>query len=93
VLAVTLDPDGRRVVLDEQAWGHIRRRHPELASRMREIMATVRGPDFRFPGRDPHEVWFYARSGERPWLKVVVHYEGGEGWIVTAFSPTRPPKR
>jgi hypothetical protein len=92
VLAATLDPDGRRVVLDEDAWNHIKRRHPELAPRLREIMAAVREPDVRFLGRGRDEIWFYARSGTRPWLKVVVHYEGGEGWIVTAFSPPQAPR-
>ncbi len=94
MLAATLDPDGRRVVLDEDAWSHILRRHPYLARAMREVMAAVREPDRQMPGRVASETWFFAHSG-RPlsWLEVVVHYEGGEGWIVTAFRRAALPRR
>lgn len=86
MVAVTLDPDGRRVVLDEYGWTHIKTRHPDLARCLRDIMAAVREPDRRTPGRSEAEEWYFAELGGRlPWLHVVVHYEGGEGWIVTAF--------
>lgn len=93
MVAATLDPDGRRVILDEAGWSHIKRRHPMLASRLREIMATVREPAWRSPGRVEHEVWYFCDEMlTRLWVQVVVHYEGGEGWIVTAF-PREPLRR
>ena len=93
-VSVTLDPDGRRVILDEDAWTHIKRRHPLLGGRLREIMATVREPTWRAPGREKDEEWYFSDEAlTRLWVQVAVHYEGGEGWIVTAFpreSPQRP---
>lgn len=94
MVAATLDPDRRRVVLDEHGWSHIKRRHPQLARSLREIMATVRKPDRRMPGRVDDETWFFAEgAGTLRWLQVVVHYEGGEGWIVTAFRRASLPRR
>lgn len=86
VVSATLDPDGRRVVLTEGSWKHIKEEHAPLATRLRDIMATVREPTRRAAGRAPGEEWFWSDEPlERLWLQVVVHYEGGEGWIATAF--------
>ena len=97
MLASTIDPEGRRVVLFEDRWLHIKDGHPMLASRMREIMAAVREPTQRFPGRIDAEEWYFASEAlPGMWLQVVVHYEGGEGWIVTAFPrdfPRASPRR
>ena len=94
MIATTLDPDGRRVVLSENAWQHIKSEHPNLARKLRQIIAAVREPDRRLRGRHPNEEWFFA-AGVRPglWLQVVVHYEGGEGWIVTAYTRTLRHRR
>jgi hypothetical protein len=94
VIAATLDPDGIRVVLDERAWAHIQRRHPILRRYVGEIMNAVRAPAVRLPGRTAREVWYLAEdAGRFPWLQVVVHYERGSGWIVTAFPRSKPPRR
>ena len=92
MIAATLDRDGRTVVLDEQARRHIRSEHPELSPYLREIMAAVREPDRQMTGHEPGELWYYAERTTRfPWLRVVVHYERGEGWRVTAFARTELP--
>lgn len=94
MIAATLDPEGCRVVLGEREWTHIKRRHPELSRNLREILATVREPDRRAKGRSRREAWYFAeQTGRFPWLQVVVHYERGEGWIVTAFARTVLPER
>jgi hypothetical protein len=94
MLSTALDPDGRRVYLTEERWTHIRDEHANLASKLREIMAAVREPAVSMPGRSADEVWFLAEdAGRFPWLQVVVHYEEGEGWIVTAFPRSALPRR
>ena len=90
MVAATLDPDGRRVVLDENGWRHIKRRHPQLATALREIMSAVREPDQRKPGRIPGEEWFFLQGGVTRWIHVVVHYEQDRGRIVTAFPRSWP---
>ena len=92
-VATTIDPDGRRVTLTDRQWRHIKEEHADLSRHLREIMATVREPDRRLAGPKPGEEWFFAaRSGPGPWLLVVVHYEGGEGWIATAHALQSPPR-
>ena len=50
------------------------------------VIAAVAHPDERLPGRKPNEEWFYGRTAPPDqWIRVVVHYEGGHGLIVTAF--------
>ena len=94
MVSATTDPEGRRVVLGEHAWTHIKLEHPIMARKLREVVGAVREPRVRLPGRDPDESWFFAEdAGRYPWLQVVVHYEGGEGWIVTAFPRTSLPRR
>lgn len=91
MLSTALDPDGRRVVLTEERWSHIKQRHPELTPHLGEVMRAVREPDRRAPGREPIEEWFFlhwAGPGHR--LRVVVHFESTEGEIKTAFPESSP---
>ncbi len=86
VLSV-LDPDSRLVELSAERWSHIIDAHPELGSHLESVARAVREPDRRRRGRREGEEWFYlARAGPSRWLKVVVHYEGDRGRIVTAFG-------
>ena len=64
---------------------------PDPRVKAAEIMAAVREPTRRRPGRGEGEEWYFtdeALIGR--WVQVVVHYEGGEGWIVTAFPRESP---
>ncbi len=83
----TLDPDGRWIVLDEEAWTHIVFDHDDLSCSPRDILRAVEEPDRRIHGRESHEEWLYADGiGPSRWVKVLVHYEGDAGRIVTAFA-------
>lgn len=42
-------------------------------------------------GRHPDETWFYGRGGPSRFLKVIVHWTGDRGVIVTAFARRRFP--
>jgi hypothetical protein len=86
VLASTIDPDGRRVVLSAERWSHINLRHPEVAPHLGEVIRAIREPDGRGSGRSTVEESFFLEwSGPGPWLRVVVHFESGEGVLMTAF--------
>ena len=87
-----VDPDGRRVVLHFGGWRHIAENHPELARHRLALLAVVAEPHERVGGRYAGEEWFYRRGfGPSRLVKVVVHYEGDEGRIVTAFPRRRFP--
>jgi hypothetical protein len=92
VLVSTRDPDGRVVELSAERWSHILDGHPELAPHLGSVALAVGTPGKRLSGRREDEEWFYlAGAGPSRWLKVVVHYEGGRGRIVTAFARRSTP--
>jgi hypothetical protein len=62
-------------------------KHRDLAVEPTAVLRAVAAPHERAPGRMAGEEWFYRRgAGPSRWLKVVVHYEGARGLIVTAFA-------
>jgi hypothetical protein len=80
------DPDGRRVALTFERWRHILDRHRELGRNPQAVLAAISHPEERLPGREPSEEWFYGRTtGRGRWIKVVVHFDGDRGLIVTEF--------
>jgi hypothetical protein len=82
----TTDPDGRAVVLTDERWEHVRLQHPNLDVEPAVLLNAVARPSRRLRGRRPSEEWFYRRGvGPTDWMRVVVHYEGDRGLIVTAF--------
>jgi len=88
----TLDPAGRRVVLDVAAWGHIIDEHPELAPHRDAVIATVAKPDHR--GSDPRpgrERYWRRGLGPSRWLMVVVDYGSVPARVVTAYGNRKDP--
>jgi hypothetical protein len=82
----TTDPDGRTVTLTFERWRHILDRHRELRRNRTAVLSAVSHPHERLPGRERDEEWFYGQDPRRDrWIKVVVHYDGDRGLIVTAF--------
>ncbi len=80
------DSEGRRIVLSAERWLHILDDHEELAQEMEPILWGITSPTLRRGGRWSDEEWFYvAGPGPSRYVKVVVHYEGEEGRIMTAF--------
>jgi len=90
----TVDPDGRVVVLTTRAWAHIMGEHEEVANCLEDILQAIETPSRRMPGRTSNEEWFFlADAGPTRWLHVVVHFEGEEGRVTTAFGRRRIPWR
>jgi hypothetical protein len=82
----TTDPDGRRIALSAERWLHILENHEELSDELDAILQGLAVPAIRRRGRWPDEEWFYLGGvGPTSFVKVVVHYENGEGRVVTAF--------
>lgn len=98
ILATATDPDGRRVELTQERWDHIvhplgAAGHSELAPYQAEVLRAVSEPDLRMGGREANEEWFLLEGvGPSRWLQVVVAFEAGRGWIVTAFPRRSFPR-
>lgn len=92
VRAAAEDPNGRRVELTDERWGHIVERHPEIQMLDQTVMQAVQAPDHHMPGRLANEEWYYAKTDvPSNWLKVVVAYAEGRGHIVTSYARRSMP--
>ena len=88
----TIDPDGRRVVIDERSLGHLRRRRPQMLRHVDAIVATIARPDRRegdpVPGR---ERFYHIDLDAHRWLRVIVDFSEVPGFVVTAFIQDTEP--
>lgn len=88
-----VDPDGRRVVLDEDGWRHILDGHPEMAAYLAALIATIERPDHREPDPRPQrERYWRLRLGPSRWLFVVVDSAVHPARVVTAQGRRDDPE-
>lgn len=88
----TVDPDGRRVILDGRTLDHLRRRRPQMLAHVDAILATIAQPDRR--EIDPvagRERYYRIDLDAHRWLRVVVDFNAVPGFIVTAFIQDTEP--
>lgn len=88
----TVDPDGRRVVLNVAGWRHIVDEHGELEPHRDAILAIVAAPDHR--GTDPRpgrERYWRRGLGPSRWLMVVVDFAAVPARVVTAYGNRKDP--
>ncbi len=84
----TTDPDGRRVVLDERAEGHLARRRPQMLRHVAAILDAVSRPNLREDDPAPGRERFNRRDLDpRRLLRVVVDFNQSPAFVVTAFVP------
>jgi hypothetical protein len=92
VVAELIDPDGRRVVLDDRGWTHIVDEHAEMATHRDAVLATVTGPHYRRPDPRPSRERFWRRGlGPGRWLMVVIDFNAQPARIVTAYGNRKDP--
>jgi len=61
-------------------------KHPVMAGREAEVMATLMTPDeVRVSKSDTAVYLFYRSDGLRRWVCVVVRKENGGGFLITAY--------
>ncbi|MEK6952199.1 MAG: hypothetical protein AABX29_04225 [Nanoarchaeota archaeon] len=82
-----VDKGGRKVYLSKERWRHIRLFHLDVESQ-EEIMETLRNPDnIIIDGRENVEnfyKFFKHKSQKSKFLKVIVKFLNGEGFILSA---------
>jgi hypothetical protein len=92
VIAETLDPEHRRVVLDEAGWQHIVVEHPEIEAHAEAIMLTVRRPTHSRGDRRPGRMRYWrAELGPSQWLMVVVDFQVDPARVATAYGNRKDP--
>jgi hypothetical protein len=87
-----VDPNGRRVRLDEETVTHITGSHPEMEPYMADVVEAISSPDVI--ERDPwprRERYFRRGVGPSMWLRVVVDFDEKPPRVVTAFGLRKGP--
>lgn len=85
----TKDRTGRTIYLTDERYAHIKN-HPEMQDSLRLIEKAVENPQkiTTFP-LDPDIRHFHTyhknRKSKAKYLRVIVKYVNGEGFIITAF--------
>jgi uncharacterized protein YuzE len=75
IRARATDPDGQEVVLDDEAWQHVRAEHPEMKAYQSEVMQAVTSPTHRRPDPRPGRIRYFRQGlGPSQWMFVVVDF-------------------
>ncbi len=92
VLAEALDPDKRRVVLDESSWARVLDEHGEMEAHRDAVIATVSAPQYRRPDPRPARERDWRRGlGPSRWLLVVIDFSDDPARVVTAYANRKDP--
>jgi hypothetical protein len=92
VLVEAIDPEGRRVVLDQRVWDHMLKEHPEIGAHRASVMATITAPEHRRPDPRPGRERYWRRGlGPSRWLLVVVDFGSDPARVVTAYGNRKDP--
>ncbi len=83
----TSSKNGAVIRLTEERWKHIVLMHPALTEKKKQILKTVKDPDYILGGR-VGELLAVSSPLKRLYLVVVYKEIGDDGFIITAFETT-----
>lgn len=86
-IATTKSRNGMLIRLTHERWKHIVLMHPGLANKQKQILTTVKNPDYILKGGAREQLAVSAIS-KRGYLVVVYKEETVDGFIITAFETT-----
>jgi len=83
------DKTKRIIRLTKKQWTHINRRHPQVATCLEEIKDTLKNPLKITQPYGEEKSYYYKhfknRNAPNKYLKVIVNYLNGEGFVITAL--------
>ena len=80
---------GRNIYLTDERYSHIKK-HPEMQNSIAIIERTIKNPQkITSYSLDPNVRYYYSylknRKSRAKYLRVIVKYLNGEGFIITAY--------
>ncbi|MEK6922646.1 MAG: hypothetical protein AABX08_02495 [Nanoarchaeota archaeon] len=81
-----IDKAGRKIRLTKKQWSHVRQDHPEVEED--EIKKVLQKPlKIVDKGKNKFFYYQYFKNKKPPakYLRVIVNYLNGEGFIITAY--------
>jgi hypothetical protein len=82
-----IDKSGRKIRLTKKQWSHITMSHKEMDNYLEEIKRNLENPiKIIFQKKDVAKYFTYIKYRKHPekYLRVIVKYLNGEGFIITA---------
>jgi hypothetical protein len=83
-----IDKTGRKIHLSKERWGeHIRLEHPNIMNTY-EIEETLKNPDKMMNVEEDichYYKYFKYRNLKSKYLKIIVKYLNGSGFVITAY--------
>jgi hypothetical protein len=64
-------------------------KHPVMKDKKREVIETLKDPDFVRRSRKDERVYLYYRKSDKNYICVVCKHLNGEGFIVTTYITDR----
>ncbi|MBS3080844.1 hypothetical protein J4221_05205 [Candidatus Pacearchaeota archaeon] len=84
-----IDKTGRKIRLTKKQWSHITMKHPQVAINKEHIIETLKKPLKIILPYDGDKYYYYnyykQKEGPKKYLKVIVKYLNGDGFIITAL--------
>ena len=89
IIFEVIDKTGRKIRLTKKQWSQISRKHPQVASCYEEIIDTLKNPLKITQSYEETKYYYYKyfkhKTEPEKYLKVIVKYLNGEGFIITAL--------
>ena len=86
------DKSGRKIHLSKERWEHITTKHPYMTNYLNEVENTIKSPQ-KIVSHELGNLFDYYKNykhkkGKLKFLKVVVKYLNGDGFILSAYFVT-----
>ncbi|MDD5192352.1 MAG: hypothetical protein PHH54_03800 [Candidatus Nanoarchaeia archaeon] len=81
------DKTGRKIRLSKERWNHIKQRHQNVAD-FEEIELVIKNPLKTVDDEENIMIYykyFKNRKEHAKYLKVIVKYLNGEGYVITSY--------
>ncbi len=84
------DKTNRKIRLTKKQWSHINKKHPQVASYQEEIINALKNPlkitDYAIESNVRYYYkYFKHRNVSEKYLKIIVKYLNGKGFVISAF--------
>lgn len=86
-IASTISKNGTLIRLTEERWRHIVLMHPILSDKQKQVLGTVKNPDYIFKGK-VKELLAVSAFSKRGYLVVIYKETEADGFIITAYETT-----
>ncbi len=88
IIFEVIDKKGRKIRLTKKQWSHIRIEHKDFIEQediKKAITNSIKIVSHEIEDVQDHYLYFKHRKSRSKYLKVVVKYLNGEGFIITAY--------